>query len=1031
MLKVDDYFSPSILECSAQTLWRDLADHYLCQEHPLILQMQNYASISSWEMSKTTQLAANIIAKVRADNSQKSLAQAFLEEYSLSTQEGILLLCLAESLLRISDPASLDGLLRERLSQINWSKHLKNSDSFLVNASTWALLLTGRLTTQADQKMTMKQGVKHLISHLTEPMVRKALNKAIKMIAEQYIMGSTIEQALEVSLSQAHPKHISTQVDFSFDYLTESALINQQVQQAKNQYIQAIHHIAHHNRNHGQHHSISIRLSVLQPQFDYRYRQRTTAELVATLQPLLELAKALDVAVYIDAETATKMELCLTVFERLFTHPALRGWDKLGIAVQANSKRSLACLGWLAVLAKKNQTSILIRLVKGAYGSEDIRQCQLNGLSAAPVFTSQAATDISFLCCARWLLSSYVTPYLKAEFATHNPYTVAALEVMANQHPIKLQRVYGMGEPLYSLYPHPNICVLAAFGPQQKLVPFILRRLLEFASQPGFQPHLQTQQQPLSELIEHPIDKYAKLKTSERLTFSPLDTPFSLNLACQQVLSQWLRKIDPYLNQIYHSSSLINGKSPFIDKHDEPGARELPQPQWRPNALDETYTQLLFASQADCHLAIDAAKQGYKDWQHSSFEQRKQLLTELTPILISNAPQLLPLYILSTGQHLFAAENELKQAIKLFEQVIKQADDVFNQQEISLADTTPYHWQRQGRGIWLCCATPIHPLITLLQQLAAALICGNTVIVAASPITAQISAQIVSLFLHHGIPPACLHLIISDPAWSLPMPTRCIAELSGISGSMNETQCRKIHKIKQSLKSSIQLQLSGTTMNTMIIDSSAAFDRLIPIILTLAFDLAGQSPTSLKLICVEQEIAEKLIYLLSNAMIELDIANNELDQSCIGPLLESTKVAEFVQYAEQLSKHANLIRQTPMAHDLNGYHVAPSLFEVKDIKHIKPEIDGPVLHIYCYSSNAIPKLIDDINSVNSKGYCAIHSQHQARLRQLEHGILGRHLLINQSHSLSIAAYHAMLYDELACLAYSQMESTLCQNAGKH
>ncbi|MCE2570899.1 proline dehydrogenase family protein [Motilimonas eburnea] len=1030
MLNVDDYFSPSILDRPLDALWHNLAEHYLCQEHPLILQMQNYACISSWEMSKTTQLAANIIARVRADKSQKSLAQAFLEEYNLSSQEGILLLCLAESLMRVSDADTLDSILRDRLSQINWAKHVKHSDSFLVNASTWALLLTGRLTPQPEQKMTVKQGVKHLISQLTEPIVRKALHKAINMIAEQYIIGSTIEQALATSVTQAQPKELSTELAFSFDYLAEAALINEQVQQAKHQYIQAIHHIAHHNRQHQRHDNISIRLSVLQPQFDYRYRQHAISELMATLLPLLELAQALDVGVYLDGETATRLELCLTVFERLISHSSLRGWGKLGIAIQAYSKRSLASLCWLAALAKKQQTSIPIRLVKGAYWREDMRQAQLNHLSDFPVFTSQAATDISFLCNARWLLSHYVTPYLKAEFATHNPHTVAALEVMAAQHPIKMQKVYGMGEPLYTIHPQPSLCVLAAFGPHHQLVPFILRRLLDFAAQPGFVPQLQSKQQPLSELIEHPIDKYATLSPAERPAPSAKETLFSINLPCQHTLNHWLQACAPFLSQVEECRSIIHHSGTLNPAHEtQANAASMGQLAC-PHAIDTRYAHLHFASKADCELAVSAAQQGFDSGQKPPLEQRKHMLIEFSSTLVNHAPLLLARYMASTGQPIFAAETELRLAIKLFKQTLEQGIHLFDEQEVSLADPTPYHWQRQGRGVWLCCPEPTHPLITLLTQLAGALICANSVIVACCPTSASICSQLVRLLQQQGLAENGLQLIISDPSWTLPLPGSCMAKLNGISGSFTQEQRQQLNQINQDVNNKQQQAIKHNVMNMMIIDNSTAFEDLISVILTLAFDLAGQSPTSLKLICVEQDIADEFIYLLSNAMIELDIANHDLSQGCVGPLLNAARLDMFNQHAKQLSQQASLLRQTPMAHDLNGYYAPPYLFQVDDLQQINAEIKGPVLHLYRYSNSTLQPLLDELNRIQAKGYCSIHSRHQTRLRQLEHGILGRQLIINQNHSLPLAAYYATFDDQQAGITYSQLEATLCQNAGK-
>ncbi|MCE2594476.1 bifunctional proline dehydrogenase/L-glutamate gamma-semialdehyde dehydrogenase PutA [Motilimonas cestriensis] len=990
MLSVDDYFSPTSVDLDLDTLWQNIADNYLTEEHHLVKQLQYYASISSWEMSKTTHLAATIVGKIRADHHHTNLTEAFLQEYHLSSQEGMMLMCLAEALMRIPDPETADALIRDKLTHSDWSSHLQHSDSFLVNASTWGLLLTGRITPLDNPPQSVKQTIKSLVSSLTEPIVRKALNHAMRLMAHQFVMGQNITNALQQGLKYANDSRFRNKPHLNFDMLGETAITSEAAQHCLGTYIQGIHHIAKHNQQNQRQDSLSIKLSALHPRFAPSQSQRVLTELKDNLLQLLALAKNLNVAVTLDAEESERLDLSLQVFKEVFQTTNLMGWGQLGVAVQAYSKRALSVLAWLTALAKKHHTPIQIRLVKGAYWDSEIKNSQHLGLVNYPVFTSKPATDINYLCCARYLLSGHVRPHLQAQFATHNAHTVAAIEVMANGQDIEFQKLLGMGEALYHHHPQPHLRVYAPVGSYQRLLPYLVRRLLENSANSSFLSAIANKNVPMSELIEHPVDQYfASHHTSHSGFPLPADifgsvrkNSVGINFACSRTLAHWQQRIAPYFDEQYISGPIIDGEAVFLNAEgDIHLAGRTHKEVVKPYQLDEVIGKQIEASQEDINQSCTVALNGFHLWSQTSIELRASLLNKLADKLELQAPKLTAMCMMEAGKTLFDAHNELRKAVDYCRYYASQGLSLFHQVPVSMPSLTPIHWRRKGQGVWVCISPCSAPLDLFVGQICAALVCGNTVIAKPAPQSSLIAYQVIKLMLSIGFPPYAIQLLSGADTVAEQLTQQ--ANLAGIAVTGRLTTAQNIQQAcYRSAAPFAKLIAETSGVNCMLVDSTALHVQVVKDALRSAFSAAGQRCSSLRILCVQDDVADSIIKQLSDAMIELAVGNPEQIHQDIGPIINKETWLQLQQYLNHLNNNARLIRQTPLHHDLNGYFIAPSLYEIEQISDIRGESFGPILHVLRYEKHQLPNLIRQINQMGHARTCAIYSRNQTTINQL-------------------------------------------------
>ncbi len=507
MFTATDVLKAEFVEQPLEQLWSLISPLYMVDETQWLQQLLPLATPSQQEKDQITTKTTELIEAIRADKKSIQMIDALLLEYSLDTQEGILLMCLAEALMRIPDSATADALIRDKLGVADWKSHLKNSDSVFVNASTWGLMLTGKVVGLSEKEsQSPTRAVNRLVNKLSEPVIRQAMNQAMKIMGYQFVLGRNINEAQKNGRSMREKGYT-----YSFDMLGEAALTTADANKYFKDYLMGIEAVGRENAGSatGPAPSISIKLSALHPRYEVANRERVLTELHDTILQLLRRAVELDVPLTVDAEEMDRLELSLELFEKLYRNDVVKGWGKFGLVVQTYSKRALPVLTWLTALAKEQGDLIPVRLVKGAYWDSEVKWSQQAGYDNYPVFTRKEATDVSYLACARFLLSESVRGNLFPQFASHNAHTVTAIAMMATHKDYEFQRLHGMGD---SLYHHAmekfqqSVRIYAPVGSHKDLLPYLVRRLLENGANSSFVHRLVDARCPVNSLTQHPVE---------------------------------------------------------------------------------------------------------------------------------------------------------------------------------------------------------------------------------------------------------------------------------------------------------------------------------------------------------------------------------------------------------------------------------------------------------------------------------------------------------------------------------------------
>ncbi|RJG39526.1 bifunctional proline dehydrogenase/L-glutamate gamma-semialdehyde dehydrogenase PutA [Motilimonas pumila] len=987
MATIDDIFAPQYLQQSPSACWQAVDDYYLAPEASLISQLAPYARADDWEADNSQHLAATLVAKVRGQH-HLPLTQAMMQEYNLSSQEGVLLMCIAESLLRIPDQASAQALLQDKLSQANWQQHIQQSDSLLVNASTWGLMLTGKLVSFDQQSNSITRIFKGLLHGLSAPVMLQLIRQAMKVMAQHYVLGSTIGQALSKPVL---PKH-----NYTFDMLGEAALTNAVSLQYEHAYRAAIAAVADANKglSVAQRHSISVKLSALYCRFDELHTEQVMANLQPRLLNLLQFARAQNVAITIDAEEADRLALTLTLFQSIYQEQSLQGWGQLGLAVQAYSKRAIPVLAWLAALAKQQRDIIPVRLVKGAYWDSEIKHAQQLGLSGYPVFTQKTATDISYLACARYLFSEPVRDLLWPQFATHNAQTVCAIQIMASHHHYEFQRLHGMGEHLYQeVVTEQYTRIYAPIGEHQELLPYLVRRLLENGANNSFVHKLSDPECNIDDLIRHPVNAHQQQPASPLPLPTQIFAPERTNSAGvnYQVATErapLLTAMAPYFQKQWIARSLVQGQ-----EH-QPSARH---PRYCPYDTSLLWAEVSYADETQCQLAIQQAEQYWPHWHAQDINTRAGLLNALADELEQQMAKLVALCQIEAGKTLADAVNEVREAVDFCRYYASQAQQLW-QTEYGVEPWQHLTFERQGRGVFVCICPWNFPLAILVGQVCAALVSGNCVVVKPAPQTCVIAYEAITLMHKIGVPLGALQLILGDAAqgqWLCQQP-----ELAGVAftGSLLSAK-----SIQQQLTQHIgaqppQLIAETAGINCMIVDSTAHLEQVTADVISGAFYSAGQRCSATRILCVQEDIAAALMVLIQGAMLELNIGPADQISTDIGPLIDAAALEKIQRQLTTFEQAGQLLFRTPMDANLNGHFMAPSLFELPTLQQLSEEIFGPVLFVHRFKKSQLDDLVSAINDSGFGLTCAIHSRNQSLMNQLSSRLQVGNIYLNKAQT---------------------------------
>jgi RHH-type proline utilization regulon transcriptional repressor/proline dehydrogenase/delta 1-pyrroline-5-carboxylate dehydrogenase len=977
-----DVLCEEFINSGPAALWPHISPLYMIDEAIWLKQLLPLATPTVEQATTINSYATNLIQRVRNDKNAIHMIDALLVEYSLDTKEGILLMCLAEALMRIPDKETADALIKDKLSVADWKSHLKNSDSLFVNASTWGLLLTGKIVNlDKSTNNTVSGVVTKLVNKLTEPVIRKAMNQAMKIMGHQFVLGRNIAEA------QRNGQSFTDQgCSYSFDMLGESALTATDAKKYFDAYMTAIESVgsqALNQTNKQNSATVSIKLSALHPRYEVANRIRVMTEMFDTVLLLIEKARSVNVGLTIDAEEADRLELSLHLFEKLYRHSTVQGWGKLGIVVQTYSKRALPVLVWLAALAKDQGDVIPLRLVKGAYWDSEIKLSQQHGFAAYPVYTRKESTDVSYLACARFLLSSHVGGLIYPQFATHNAHTVSAIVTMAEHNAYEFQRLHGMGDALYhhvmDMFDS-QVRIYAPVGNHKDLLPYLVRRLLENGANSSFVHRLVDNSCPIDELTEHPVDALLKRPTLHNslivlptAIFTDRKNSCSINIDIECELAPLEAQIKAFDGHVWQAGPIIKGvEYTSVSKGDV--LKQITAPYDRSIEVGS----VVYASQEMTESAICSAHQYYEQWNQTAVEQRAQCLYNLADLLEANMPELIALCHHEAGKTIHDCIDEVREAVDFCRYYGQQAIYTLSFSEVNVSfDNIIQEVSRQGKGVFVCISPWNFPLAIFLGQISAAIVTGNTVIAKPAEQTSLIAHRAILLMLEAGFPKQAIHLLTGSGAEIGNTLTSDI-RIAGVvfTGSTNTAQVinRNLAK-RNTLPATFVAETGG--QNAMIVDSTALPEQVVRDVIRSAFASAGQRCSALRVLFIQEEIAERVIELIKGAMKELIIGLPYLHSTDVGPVIDKLAKDKLTKHIQLMSSQYRLLAQVKLDDSCDkGDFIPPTAIEIDHLGQLTEEQFGPILHVIRYRAAKLNEVVDQINNTGFGLTMGIHSRNE-------------------------------------------------------
>ncbi|HEX4295281.1 MAG TPA: bifunctional proline dehydrogenase/L-glutamate gamma-semialdehyde dehydrogenase PutA [Rhizomicrobium sp.] len=962
-----------------QTLRQAISDAYLADENTIASERIAQARLTPAEEEATSRLARQLVTRIREEGARRGGVDAFMQEYSLSAPEGVALMCLAEALLRVPDNDTADKLIKDKIGSADWKSHRAKSDSTFVNASTWALMLTGRIVKLDETAKWDFEGIfRKLVARSGEPVIRQAVTYAMRVLGKQFVLGRTIQEAQKEARKQEADGY-----RYSFDMLGEAAYTAHDAARYAKSYRDALAAIAaahpKDKRSIFERPSISVKLSALHPRYEWIKRERVMAELLPVAVGLCEQARDADLALTVDAEESERHDLLLDFFEALGETPSLKGWSGLGLAVQAYQKRALPTLNWLIDLARRRGRRIPVRLVKGAYWDTEIKRGQEQGLRDYPVFTRKLATDTSYLACARVMLAAQDALY--PQFATHNAHTVAAIDVIAAGKEFEFQRLHGMGEALHEFYRDTRkggatTRIYAPVGSHEDLLAYLVRRLLENGANTSFVNRLADRDAPLDDIIADPVSVLSK-EASLRNPRIPLPAemlPGRRNSAGfvwadPAISAPMMSAMRATLETRQTASPIVSGSEPKNEMH----------PVFDPSDRTRAIGDVCEVSEADVGRALDAASRAHYDWDAIGGAGRAKILERAADLFETNEPHLMALAVREAGKTLPNALGEVREAVDLLRYYAAQAREKF-EGPIDLPGPTGESNQLtlHGRGPFFCVAPWNFPLAIFAGQVAGALAAGNSVLAKPAERTPLIAAAAVRLMHQAGVPGEVLHLL---PGRGSKIGRVVLSDerLAGIAFTGSTETAVTLNRALAARDGALPAIVAETGgMNCMIADSTALPEQVARDVLSSAFDSAGQRCSALRMLFVQDDVADKMIEMILGAMDELSIGDPFKLSTDIGPVIDEAARNVLVEHAERMTREAKLLRKLPLGPDCaNGVFFAPHAFELDAISQLKREVFGPILHVVRYAGDKLDKVCEAINATGYGLTLGIHSRIEA------------------------------------------------------
>ena len=951
------------------SLRADIHAAYRTPEIDSVTVLIEHAEIDPERVESAQMRALKWVEVARAAQQKTTGVDSFLTEYALSSDEGIALMCLAEALLRVPDQKTVDKLIKDKLTSVDWITHQTQSDSFFVHATTWGLMITGYILNPEGARSVLGRGLMHLVSRSSEIFIRKAVEAAMRVMSQHFVMGRTIEEALVRA-----KKKEAVGYRYSYDMLGEAALTAQDAAYYFDAYAHAITAIGatvsqktSDQKSLDQKPGISIKLSALHPRFQEAQSDRVLLELTPKLLALAQLAKQLDLALMVDAEESERLDLSLDVFARVFNDETLSGWHGFGLAVQSYQKRAFYILDWVAALARGKQRRIMVRLMKGAYWDSEIKKTQVQGLSDYPVFTQKVFTDVSFQACAKKLLT--MTDAIYPQFATHNAYSVALiLSLVGEYRDFEFQCLHGMGDALYEqiVPPHQEgipCRIYAPVGSHKDLLPYLVRRLLENGANASFVNRIMDKTVPVSSLIADPVAKARRMLSKINVNIPLPATIFlparlnstGIDWSDRVVVARLQRELADIKPVLWRASPRLAGK-----KKPANPTRVV----YAPQASNRPIGSVMDASADDIEWALAQATIAFTAWGRTSVFERAACLRRFADLLESHQAMLLAMACLEAGKTMPDAAAEIREAVDFCRYYADEA-------EKSMADPRylqGYTGERNvlslhPRGVVLCISPWNFPLAIFTGQVVAALVTGNCVIAKPAEQTPLMACYVVDLMLQAGVPDGVIQLL-PGPGEVVGAAVVSDARIHAVifTGS---TQTAALINQALAMRGGPIIPLIAETggQNAMIVDSSALLDQVVIDVMVSAFGSAGQRCSALRVLYIQEEVYPRMLELLVGAMAELDVGDPCWLSTDVGPVIDETALDVLREHVLHMQEHV-LYTCNLKAACVDGYFMPPTLIAINSMDALKHEVFGPVLHVMRFKQNQLDDVIHQINSTH-------------------------------------------------------------------
>lgn len=947
------------------------------------------ARLSPERERRVDEQAARLIEAIRAKGGGLGGVEEMLREYALSTKEGLALMVLAEALLRVPDAATADRLIEDKLGQADFAGHESKSDAFLVSASAWALGITARIIQPGE---TPESILGQLTKRLGLPAVRTATRQAMRVMGNHFVLGQTIEEALKRATSSKGRLY-----RYSFDMLGEGARTAEDARRYFDSYASAIDAIGRSAGNEPlpNRPGISVKLSALHPRYEATSRERVMRELVPLVIELARQAKSYDLNFTVDAEEADRLELSLEVIEAVLADPSLADWKGFGLAIQAYQKRAGSVVDAIAAMAERYDRQLMVRLVKGAYWDTEVKRAQERGLDDYPVFTRKAMTDLHYVACAEKMLS--MRPRIYPQFATHNALTVASIiERAGGTEGYEFQRLHGMGEALYArlLEDNPGLAcrAYAPVGGHRDLLAYLVRRLLENGANSSFVSVAADPDVPVQSLLKRPADiivsadkaRHSKLPLPRDLYGADRANSKGVEFGHQASLDALLSEIERSAQQAYKAELLIDGKA----------ASGTSRPVVSPIDGNTVAGQVTEASPEVADRAMTAAHAGFAKWSRTDADTRAKALQRAADLLEERRGALLHLLQVEAGKTLDDALSEVREAVDFLRYYAVQGLTLFGAGEAMPGPTGESNVLRlRGRGVFVAISPWNFPLAIFLGQVSAALMAGNAVVAKPAEQTPLIADFAVRILHESGVPKTALHLVPGDGRVGARLVEH--KDVAGVVFTGSTEVARIINRTLAGKDAAIVPLIAETGgINAMIVDATALPEQVADDVVMSAFRSAGQRCSALRLLCVQDDVADRMIEMIAGNAQELKIADPREISTHVGPVIDREAKDKLDAHIETMKRQAKVhyAGEAPA----NGTYVAPQIFELNKPHDLAQEVFGPVLHVVRYKAD---RLEDVLRAIEGTGYgltLGVHSRIDATVERVVEALSVGNVYVNRN-----------------------------------